>query len=85
LKQLKPSDGGKVVDKTRVSTAEANLEAPASAAKSAAVEQPKPFQAPTTSSTNSGANLTPVNQVTTGAESLGDAARRLKQKKPYPQ
>ena len=88
LKQLKPSDGGKVVDKTRVSIAEANLEAPSSAAKSAAAEQPKPtpsFQAPTTSSTNSGGNLTPVNQVTTGDESLGDASRRLKQKKPDPQ
>src|SRR5690349_6464225 len=86
LKQLKPSDEGKVVDKNRVSTAEANLEAPKPVTT---VEQPKP--APTlqpataSSNSNSGATLTPVNQVTTGEESLGDAARRMKEKKPDPQ
>ena len=88
LKQLKPSDEGKVVDKNKVSTAEANLEAPAP--KSAAVEQQKPtptLQPATASSnsSNSGATLTPVNHVTTGEESLGDAARRMKPKKQDPQ
>src|SRR5437667_5482626 len=68
LKQLKSSDDGKVVDKNRVSTAEANLESPAS--KPAAVEQAKPIPTvpPATASSTSGATLTPVNQVTTGEE-----------------
>jgi hypothetical protein len=86
LKQLKPSDDGKVVDKARVSTAEAKLEA--SAPKpAAAVEQPKPTATvqPATATSNNGATLTPVNQVTTSEESLGDAARRAKQKKQDPQ
>lgn len=89
VKQLKPSDEGKVVDKNRVSIAEANLEA--SAPKpAAAVEQPKPTPTlqPATASANSSSSaptLTPVNQVTTGEESLGDAARRAKQKKQDPQ
>jgi len=88
LKQLKPSDEGKIVDKARVSTSEANLEASAPAKPVATAEQSKPtptLQPATATSTSSGATLTPVNQVTTGEESLGDAARRVKQKKQDPQ
>ena len=83
-KKLKPSDQDNVVDQARVSTAEANLDAPAPAAKPAPAEQPKPALQPATASStgsNSTTTLTPVNEVTPGQESLGDAARKLKDKK----
>lgn len=87
VKQLKPLDDDKIVDKARVSVAEVNLEAPAKPA--ATPEQQKPASAlqPAASGTTSkpNATLTPVSQVTTTEESLGDAARRVKQKKQDPQ
>src|ERR1051325_616537 len=64
LKQLKPSDEGKAVDKTRGSTAEADIEA--HAPKPVAAEQAKPIptlQPANASSTNNGATLTPATQV----------------------
>ena len=84
VKKLKPSDQDKVVDQTRVSTAEANLDAPAPAAKPVPAEQPKPTLQPATATSNNSnpsTTLTPVNDVTPDQESLGDAARKLKDKK----
>jgi len=86
LKKLKPLDDGKVVDKAKVSIAEANLDASATTSKPAAtVEQAKPAANPQPavtgpSSSNTNPTLTPVSQ-TTGEISLGEAARQAKQKK----
>jgi hypothetical protein len=89
LKKLKPLDDGKVVDKAKVSIAEANLDASATTSKPAAtVEQAKPAANPQPavtgpSSSNANPTLTPVSQ-TTGEISLGEAARQAKQKKQNP-
>jgi uncharacterized protein DUF2846 len=89
LKKLKPLDDGKVVDKAKVSIAEANLDAPATTFKPAAtVEQPKPAANPEPATTeansnNAKATLTPVSQPT-GEISLAEAARQAKQKKQNP-
>jgi hypothetical protein len=85
VKQLKPLDDDKVVDKARVSVAEANFNAPAAAP--APAEQPKPAANPepvaSGASGNSKATLTPVSE-TSGEVSLGEAARQAKQKKQNP-
>jgi len=90
IKQLKPLDEDKVVDTARVSLAEINLNAPAAAPKPAAqVEQPKPAQAASPAAPASGATasdskgtLVPVSD--SGDVSLGEAARKAKEKKQQP-
>jgi hypothetical protein len=94
--KLKPLDAGKVVDKARVSVEEAHPE-PTVAPVKAAVEAPKAVAAPASAAapsagpaassevmvTNSNTSLTPVSQ--TGDQvSLGEAARRAREKKQNP-
>lgn len=76
LKQLKPLDDDKVVDKGKVSVAEVNFDA-TPAKPAAQAEQPKPAEAAAPASESKPA-LVPVsgNDV-----SLGEAARKAKEKK----
>ncbi len=83
LKQLKPLDDDKVVDKGKVSIAEANFDTAATKPATQA-EQPKPAASPVAPAATGAANdskgaLVPVSD--SSDMSLGEAARRAKEKK----
>ena len=89
VKKLKPLDDGKVVDKAHVSIAEANFDAPAAAKPAAQAEtaaaapaQTATPKAQVTNATMTNNSQAAVNTVSdTNDDSLGSAAKRLRQQK----